>query len=81
MNRQLPEKLQLGMLLLPQDRSNNLILVHIRFYAALIYLPFHKLGIWIFVSSVAAACIHPRSTAIFFDRKFFFLSNSDTLQT
>jgi hypothetical protein len=30
---------------------------------------------------VAAACIHPRIPAIFFDRNFFFLSNSDTLQT
>ena len=34
-----------------------------------------------FVSSVAAACIHPRSCATFFDADCLILSNSHTLQT
>lgn len=34
-----------------------------------------------FVSSVAAACIHPRSCAAFFDADCLILSNSHTLQT
>ena len=44
-------------------------------------LPLSKLGIWILVSNVAIACIHPRILATFFDSNFVFLSNSNTLQT